>query len=195
MLALISAPTEDVISLAEAKAHLRVDAGDDDDLIEALVRAASSVLDPASGGWLGRALRPQTWELRLPGFPSGEIVLPIPPLIAISSFKYDDSAGVEQTLAVTTGYRILSAGGLSKVMLAPPWNGTWPAARPDVESVRIRFNAGYATADPDPLPAPIVAWIKLHLGKLYEQREAVIIGAPVAPLPDIDGLIAPYRVY
>jgi uncharacterized phiE125 gp8 family phage protein len=195
-LALITAPTVDVVSLVDMTAHLRVDASDDDVLIAGLVAAVAGTLDPATGGWLGRALRPQTWELRLDGFPCEEIALPYPPLIAITSVKYDDTGGTERTLAPATGYRILNAGGLGKTILAPPYGTSWPVARADRETVRIRYQCGYPpTPAPDPLPAAIAAWIKLHVGKLYEQREAVIVGAPVAVLPEIDGLIWPYRVF
>ena len=194
MLALITVPTVDVLTLNDAKEHLRVDADDDNALISGLIGAVVGMLDPAAGGWLGRALRPQTWELRLYGFPCEEIALPYPPLISIVSVKYDDTAGVERTLAVTTGYRILNSGGLGKVLLAPPYNTAWPATRDDRETVRIRYTCGHA-ASPDALPAPIAAWLKLQLGKLYEQREAVIVGSDVRSLPEIDGLVWPYRVF
>lgn len=168
---LITAPTEDVISLEEVKRSLKITSTADDDLIQALVDSAVSNIDPAGGGWLDRALRPQTWEYRLDGFPCTEIKLPFPPLISITSFKYDDTGGTERTLAVTTGYRIVGAGSLYKQSLFPPYNTSWPTARCDVGSVRIRFQSGYAEADPDPLPAPIKQAIILGVRELYSLSE------------------------
>jgi uncharacterized phiE125 gp8 family phage protein len=65
---LITPPAADVLSRDEVKQHLRVDFSDDDALIDGFIAAAVNQLDPAAGGWLGRSLRPQTWELRLPSF-------------------------------------------------------------------------------------------------------------------------------
>ena len=177
---LIEPPDETVISLADAKKHLRVTTTDNDGVIQAMLDAAVAQLDPASGGWLGRALRPQIWELRLPGFPCGahyrypssDIELPYPPLIEVVSFKYDDSNGAEQTLAANTGYRVLGIGTLGKACVAPPYNGSWPSARNDGESVRIRFNCGYESdADVVLFPAPIRQAILLALSHFWGLSE------------------------
>lgn len=57
---LITAPTADVVSLVEMKAHLRVDHADEDATITAMTAAAVAHLD-GYGGILGRAIMPQTW--------------------------------------------------------------------------------------------------------------------------------------
>src|SRR5689334_14755400 len=88
--ALITAPTDDVMTLSDCKAALGISGTSQDTLITALLAAVVGQLDPASSGWLGRALRPQTWEFRLFGFPSRGIDLPYPPLISVTSVKYDD---------------------------------------------------------------------------------------------------------
>jgi uncharacterized phiE125 gp8 family phage protein len=209
--ALITAPTDAVLTRPVVKQHLRIDFDDDDDLIDALILAVVAQIDPAAGGWLGRALRPQTWELRLHGFPNRGIQLPFPPLISVSSLKYDDTNGVEQTLVENTGFRVLGIGTNGKQVVAPLYNQIWPNARCDSESVRIRFRCGYPVAIaadpnhvppieavPDALPPPIIAWMKLIIGSLYENRESVVIGTReiVAQLPDhILQMISPYRVY
>lgn len=207
--ALITAPTVPVVSYAEAKAHLRLDHDDDKDLVEAMVAAVVNQIDPAAGnGRFGRALAMQTWEYRLDGFPcfstttparlfgalAGlEVVLPFPPLLAMVSVKYTDFAGAEQTLVEDTDYRVIGKGGRDKVMLAPPYQRPWPLARPDFESVRIRYQAGYAQ-----VPPPIKQWVLLQLGTLYNQRESVIADVRIQPylLPTIcDGLLNPFIVY
>src|SRR5690606_35307910 len=76
---LITAPTAAVVTMGEAKRHLRVDHDDDDALIGGMIAGVVEHLDPAGKGWLGRALQPQTWELRLDAFPCGPITLPYPP--------------------------------------------------------------------------------------------------------------------
>jgi hypothetical protein len=167
--ALITAPTADVMTLANCKAALGITGTDKDAVLTPALAAVVNQLDPASGGWLGRALRPQTWELRLPSFSEHEhhhrhytqhaIALPFPKLISVVNVKYDDPSGVEQTLIQGTDFRVLGIGTHGKQAIAPLYLKYWPLARWDAESVRIRFQSGYApaiAADPQHVP-PIVA--------------------------------------
>lgn len=176
---LITAPTADVVSLADCKAALGISTSGQDAMITAALAAVSQALDPATGGWLGRALRPQTWELRLSQFPCGKIDLPYPVLTEVASVKYDDQAGVEQTLDIDTGYRVFGLGGHNKAYVAPAYNQSWPSARCDREAVRIRFVCGYAPAVPaspgpasaDMLPAPIKQAIILSVRMILSNVE------------------------
>jgi uncharacterized phiE125 gp8 family phage protein len=215
--ALITPPTDAVVPLADVKAHLRVDTDDDDGLISAMIGAAAGMLDPAAGGALGRALRPQTWELRRSSFYDFRrqhehlasewswrwpIALPYPPLIEVGSVKYVDVNGATQILTEDVDFRIIGSGGLGKCELQPPFGKSWPSARWDAESVIIRYQSGYARPDGDavdPLPAPVKQWLLLVVGAFYENREMFVAGASSAAmikLPDyIEALTAPYRVY
>ncbi|OLS51863.1 head-tail connector protein [Rhodovulum sulfidophilum] len=58
---LVTPPSAPVVSLEDAKMHLRIDHADQDAMIEGLVLAATAHLD----GWrgvLGRAIMPQVWQ-------------------------------------------------------------------------------------------------------------------------------------
>ena len=72
----VVAPAIPAISLDEAKAHLRVDYGDEDALISWLVAAANSHAEQ----WTGRAFEAATWDLSLDNFPSGAVCVPLGPL-------------------------------------------------------------------------------------------------------------------
>lgn len=72
---LVTEPTADVVSLSDVKAHLRVTHNDEDDLIAALIAAATAYLDGWSGV-LGRCIREQTWRVTLDE--PGDYVLPMP---------------------------------------------------------------------------------------------------------------------
>lgn len=151
---LIVPPTDDVVTLAEAKQMLGISGTDQDVIIQAAIYAAVDNLDAASG-WLGRALRAQTWELQLRSFDDRRvkvapfnnplaIPLPYPPLLSIVSVKYFNAAGVDQTLVLGTGFRVLGLGApLERQAIAPVYNGAWPVARADDAAVRIRFICGY----------------------------------------------------
>jgi uncharacterized phiE125 gp8 family phage protein len=143
--ALIEAPDEDVLTRSECKLALGISGTSQDDIIDAALAAAVAALDAASGGWLNRALRPQTWELRLPEFPycDEEIRLPFPPLTSVTSIKYDDAAGVEQTLVANTDYKVIGLAGNSYGGVIPAYGKSWPSARFITDSVRIRYVCGY----------------------------------------------------
>lgn len=183
---LIEPPSDEVVSLAEAKDHLRITSSSTDDLVQAMIDAAVAQLDPAKGGWLGRALRPQTWEVRCAGFPvaycgsgygrdfrrQSMIELPYPPLLLVESVKYDDSDGVERTLVEDTDYRVIGLGGDGKAAVAPIYNGTWPSSvRCDIESVRVRFMCGYELATVETMPAAIRQAVLLMVKNLYGLSE------------------------
>ncbi|EJN15696.1 hypothetical protein PMI42_00713 [Bradyrhizobium sp. YR681] len=147
--------TTPIVSLAECKSALGISTSSQDALITMALDAAISSLDPASGGWLGRALGVQTWELQLRSFGDRRatvrphynplaIPLPYPPLVAIASVKYFDVNGVDTTLTEGIGFRVLGAGEpLGRQAIAPVYNGVWPVARCDDASVRIRYSCGY----------------------------------------------------
>lgn len=166
---LITAPTDDVLTRDACKAALGITTAGQDAVIDAAIAAAVDLLDPSTGGWLGRALRPQTWELRLPDFPlcNEEIRLPYPVLTSVTSIKYDDAEGTEQTLVAGTDYVVLGANGFTYGSVAPAYNKNWPSARRTPESVRIRYVCGYPveTDDtpsvPDKMPAAITQAIAL----------------------------------
>lgn len=177
---LITGPTEDVLTVQELKVMLGITSDADDALLAIQRDAVTAQLDPAKGGWLGRALRPQTWELRLSQFPADCIKLPFPTVTELTSVKYDDQGGTEQTLTVDTDYRVFNLEQHTSATIAPPYNDMWPIARSDVESVRIRYVAGYSG---DAMPKAIKQAIALgvqHLrgvggggGNLYLRREEI----------------------
>lgn len=187
-LKLITAPAAEPILLATAKAHLRVDHSNDDTLITALITAARQTAEAR----IGRALINQTWELILDAFPVAEIKLGLPPVSSITSVKYIDEAGVEQTLAAEN-YTL--DGDTLPGWLLPAYGVEWPATRDVANALRIRFVAGYG-ADGTAVPAPIGQWMLIQIGTLYAQREALAPGQ-IAEIPRgfVDGLLDPYRVW
>ncbi len=86
-------PAAEPVSLAEAKAWLKLDTGDDDVLVSSLISAAR-----ARAEWhTGRAFVTQVWTLWLDGWCDPCIEIPLPPLQSVSSltlYARDDSASV-----------------------------------------------------------------------------------------------------
>ncbi len=181
------------ISLVEAKRHLREDGSDQDDLITMLIAAVRGQIDGANG-WLNRALITQTWDLYLDQFPcgSGEIKLPLAPLQSVTAVNYYDADGIEQTVdAGDYTVDTVSSSG----WVVPNADAPWPTPQVGINKVRVRYVAGYGAAGSD-VPATIRAWMLLVIGSLYQQRESIVIGQPVAALPDhILHMLSTFRVY
>lgn len=184
MSVVVVTPPVPAISRGLVNAHLRLEVGvvhDDDALIDAYVAAAVAHID-GPAGWLGRSIWTQTLELRQNVF-CGPIRLPYGPVQSVTSVKYVDSAGVEQTLD-EAGYVLLTDG---VVNLAH--NASWPSHRGDAEGVRVRYVAGYET-----LPPAILSAVLLMVGDMYANRETVgEVTSAVQMSTTVENLLAPFR--
>lgn len=192
MRVVVITPPPRIVSVADAKAHLRVDDNAEDALIEAFSDAAQAHIDGPDGR-LGRSLGIQTLELRRCGFPTW-IELPFGPVRSVASVKYIDQDGVEQTLDP-------SAYAVHGDIIACAHGVSWPSVRSERESVRIRYDAGYPdTEGAEPkstVPAPVVAAIKLTIGDLFENRASVAPGSrpKIEMSTTVERLLMPFRVW
>jgi uncharacterized phiE125 gp8 family phage protein len=187
---LVTAPAAEPISTAVAKAHLRVDFATDDTLIDSLVVAARQYVEQITG----RALITQTWDLFLEGFMGQEIHIPNAPLQSVTSVKYIDTGGSEQTFS-SDNYTVFTYSS-HPGEVALNYNETWPATRRVENAVTVQFKAGYGDAGSN-VPQPILQAMLLLVGHWYENRESTVAGMRVEPfmLPEaFDMLIAPYRI-
>ena len=173
----------DVLSVGDAKLHLRVDESVDDALILAIIKAATRQCEQQCN----RSLGAQQWRLTLNAFPH-VIELERGPVQSVQAITYRDMAGQWQTLAASE-YEADLGGPIARI--APVYGKTWPTTQPQVGSVRIDYTAGYATVPPEAL-----AWIKLQVGALYANREAFAQGRTVSELPGgfVDRLLDTIRV-
>lgn len=194
-------PTDDVVTLAEARAQLRVDVfgspevSSEDGKISQLVTSITESLD-AGTGWLGRALAPQTWRLSLEEFPQCNIMLPFPPFIEVVSFVYTDEAGNTQTLTEGTDFRVVTTE--QGAFLAPLFNEYWPTdERYDYDSVRITFRCGYVTASPETVDVPeqVKNYILASLTEQFDSRGVNPLGGVSALTPAIENSLNNLRVY
>jgi uncharacterized phiE125 gp8 family phage protein len=163
-LKLITAATALAVSLVEAKAHLRVDASDDDTLITAMITAATETAEQMTG----RAIIPQTWELSLDEFPDAFELTRVP-VSAVTSLKYYDAAGVLTTMD-PGDYALDIADDYGFAYVVPAYDTEWPTARDQINAVVVRYVAGYT--DAAAVPQAIKSWILLQVGAMYENRES-----------------------
>ena len=182
---LITPPAAEPLSLAAAKAHLRLEHELDNDFVTSSITAARTWAEEH----LWRGLVTQTWELVEPAFPSEWAELPFGHLSSITHVKYLDADGVEQTLAVTE-YEADTTHVPGRLRLA--YDKAWPATRSTWNAVVVRYVVGWASGS---VPEPIVHALKLLVSHLYEQRAPEVTGTIVTPVRfAMESLLAPYRL-
>jgi uncharacterized phiE125 gp8 family phage protein len=178
----ITAPDSEPLTLADAKAQLRVDGSDDDPLIASLIAEAREYVERTCN----RALMPQTWRLRRDHFGAGVLMLSGGPFRGIVSVTYRDPAGAEQVLPNSDYIADLA----EPARIQPVTQ--WPATANRIDAVTIEADVGYATAAA--VPAPIKRAILMLITHWYENRAAVNVGNITSELPlAVDALLFPYR--
>lgn len=197
----ITEPTEEPISLEDARLHLRIDADGnsppahpDDALISWLITAGRELAE----AYTGRTIAPRTMEQALDYFPCrDEILIETLPVRSVTSITYRDSNGDVQALSEAD--YVLDDFKPDQTWLLPAFETDWPVTQSVVNAVRIRFEAGYdghSETIPDKvLPGSIKAAILLMLGHYYENREDVIVGTSAVELPmGSKYLLNPFRL-
>lgn len=140
---LITAPVKYPVTLAEGKAFGRVSRTYEDSQIDNFfIPAATDYVQ----NLIGRQMITATYELRLRYWPSKHIVLPMPPLQSVTSVKYYDSDGVEQTWSSAEyDHDIYNEPG----RIEPAYSYSWPTARDQQNAITVRYVAGYGDSTSD----------------------------------------------
>ena len=202
-LQLVTPPSEEPVSLWEAKLHLRVDFDEDDMLIASLITAARQAAETLTGRQFTTARWKQVLDCfpgpSLMGVPAGQafslpghaILLFKTPVQSVVSINYLDMGSVNQTMPALT-YTVDAA--CEPARITPVFGQIWPICLPQIGAVSVTFDAGYGTAAQ--VPEGIKSWIKLRVGSLYGHREemAVLSRGRIDPLPFVDGLLDGFKV-
>lgn len=185
---LLTASAVEPLSLADAKAYLRVATSDDDDLISALIVSARAQVEAQTR----RALITQTWRLKRDAWPTdGRIeVLPVPLQQLTAARVYDENNNAQDLDLQAFIADIVSAPA---VLSFAPWSLPQPGR--DHGGIELDVTVGYGDAATD-VPAPLTLAIRLLVAHWYENRGVAAAGtSTVAVLPDnVAALIAPFRV-
>ena len=185
--ALITGPAVEPVSLADAKAHLRVDSTDEDALLTAAIVSARVHVESATR----RALIEQAWRVYYDAWPRKRIVrLPVAPLISIDTVTVYDSAGDPQVVD-PDDYEADVIASPARLVLAA--TAPTPVGRA-VNGIEIDVTAGYGASSVD-VPAALRQAVLMLVAHWYEHRGAVghDLAVLVAPL-GFEALVAPYRM-
>lgn len=168
MLRLVTPPADLPVTVAEMKAHARIDASDEDAVLATYIGAAVAEL-AAPYGWLGRSLEPQTLEWVIPAptaSSTGRVSLELPggPVIAVTSVTYRADDTTTQT-AAPSEYRLIG-----DVLMFP---GGLPALVDAPDALTIRYQAGFPrVGGVSGVPQPARVAIMGLAADLFERREA-----------------------
>jgi uncharacterized phiE125 gp8 family phage protein len=183
---LLTAPAVEPLTLAEAKAFLRVAHDDDDAVVTALIAAARAHVETATR----RALIAQTWRLVRDAWPTdGRVAVTPAPLIDVVAARLRDEHGAAHALDVDAFSFV--AGAVPAVLRFAPWS--LPAPGVAANGIEIDVTIGHG-ASATAVPAPLIQAVRLLVAHWYEHRGIVVNGQPGAPLPQtIRALLAPFR--
>ena len=181
---LITAPAEEPVSLAEAKAHLRVSDTSEDALISSLITVAREHVEAV----IHRKLVTQQWRVYFDDF--RELVLhDITPASFILAVKYIATDGALITLSADQ-YKLVKSAPAEVV---EAYGVSWPSIRDEREAVYVDTECGYGGASA--VPTAIKRAMLLLIGHMFENREAVNVGNIVNEMPfAVESLLAPHRV-
>lgn len=173
LIKVISESTDEPISLAQAIVN---------------ARAYSSAAESQAGSTLSRlittarklceqeldmSLVQKTVEIAVPYFYYDGIELPRGPVRSVVSVTYTNEDG-DDTVLPADQYRINAYS--VPTLLQRAFDTGWPTdVRNDLESVRIRYTAGYPSTDspPQTVPEPILQAMHLYISHYFDNRHAV----------------------
>ena len=176
----IDGPAVEPVSLAEMRAHLRLDGDDEDALLAALIRSARLTVEAAA-----RTVLVETrFVIRLDRWPTAGLVrLGAGPLIAVENVRILDRTGGWADLD-TDRYEVDTLADPARLVvtaMAPP-----PGRRR--RGIEIGLTAGHAS-DAAGVPEPLRQAVRLLAAHWFEHR-----GDEARPWPDdLHVLVAPYR--
>ena len=188
---LVTAPSTEPITVDEAKAQYRFEVADEDDFVRGLIHAAVDYTET----FIHRKLLTQTWAEK-GAFPWGAIVLPFPPVTAVTSITYLDTAGDTQTWDAAdyrTGFPTGPHAGPAWV--EPGYGLSYPATYGVRDAVTVTFECGYGEATD--VPSSIKAALKLLVAHWAGPgRQPVNIGNITSVIPlTVESLLWPFKAF
>jgi uncharacterized phiE125 gp8 family phage protein len=182
---LLAGPAEEPVSLAEAKAFLKVDDAAEDGLIATLIAAARLHIE----GTTARALVAQSWRLVLDAWPvTRQVKLPVAPLIELTAVSAYDTDGDAHEIELDQ----FEMDATTPTLLLPALVDGMPALR-ERQGIEIDYVAGYG-ADAVDVPADLRQALLGLVAYWFENRDLGAAAGMAGPVPGgFDRLVGGYR--
>jgi uncharacterized phiE125 gp8 family phage protein len=180
---LVAPPMVEPVSLAEAKAHLRVTHSEEDAVIGALIASARRVAEARTG----LCFITQEWMVFRDGWPGdGVIDIALAPVLSVEElalFGEDDQKAVIEP----SHYVVDSVSRPARLMLRG--SRLWQRPGRMVNGIGIRVRAGYGAA-PASVPAALRQALLMLVAHYYGQRGDEV--QPALPV-SLDALLSVFR--
>ena len=174
----------DVLSLAEAKQHLRIPSAitDEDALHTRMIGAACQTIQNLTNRVLGPCSVEIAYDER--DDEGVEYLLPVSPLSSVV-VKYKNTSGTYDTKTLGTDYELSTRGIVPKLKLLTSLPGT------GYDRLLIEANAGYSVGA---VPSPLKQAVALLVVHMDENRSATIAPVPLREIPfGVMNLVSHYR--
>jgi uncharacterized phiE125 gp8 family phage protein len=203
-----TAPEDVPLTLAEAKAQLKLETEFVDD--DALITTIIAGITQQAQDFVQRQFMQATWLLYLDSWDDLEsnrpdfskrlsgpwLKLPRNPVVSITSIKYIDTNGDQQNLDSSL-YQEDTFSEPARIR----FTGNLPTIADAVNAIVIEYVAGYGAADADvnaqqaAVPSKFKLWIKANIGTIYQNRQTIIAGRIENISEYILGLLSGDRLY
>lgn len=162
-------PTATIISLQDAKDHLRVTSTAEDSLITDCIKSATEFVERYTGHKFQSCTYTAYLDLDEMATYTPMEIWECYPITAITSVQYLDTAGATQTLS--------SSNYSTDVIECPArlYFTSFPSVKSNtLNTIRINFTAGYTSKDL--IPAEMLGWVKIMTAFFYETRQSEYVG-------------------
>jgi len=183
---LLAGPAEEPVSLAEARAFLRLDSEAEDGLVSTLVAAARLHVESVTG----RALVNQSWRLVLDAWPTDCVVtLPVSPLVSLTAITAYDEDGDDHAVPMA---QFEAAAGVTPARLNLPRTVAGMPVLRERFGIEVDYVAGFGEADD--VPSDLKRGVLALVAHWFEHRDAVLVAGSGAVIPPgFNQMISPYR--
>jgi len=156
--------TFEPLTVSDVREHLRITSSSETRLLKSIITTARQYVERRTGLRLGTSL----WILSLDTLDADEVVVvPEPPLQAVSSVQYVDINQTTQTVS-TSVYEIDTGAVPGKIR--PRFGKQWPTDILDhPNAINVTFTAGYASVAE--IPCGVIHGMLLLIGHWYNNRE------------------------
>lgn len=186
-LEIVVEPTHEPVSVEQAKDQINLTSGTQAAQIYWWIQSVRNAGEIRTH----RTFITQTVDFFLQGFPKVIRLDDTGKLQSVTSVKYTDTAGVQQTLDAAE-YQVNTKTTPGEIRSA--WSKSWPSIRPVDNAVEIRAVVGYG--DAEDVPVGLRDWMLLMVEhKFGPGRSPVIIGTTVRDVPmTADWMLEPFIV-
>jgi uncharacterized phiE125 gp8 family phage protein len=182
-----SQPSVEPLSLAEAKAHLRVDTSRDDTYIQALITTSRLQIEDT----FALVYVHQTWSYTLDAWPDAPAIeLPVGPVAQILAIRTYDVNDIQTPIPLAT-FQLDAASRVPRLIRKATF--AIPSNLRPANGIEVSFRAGYGAAA-NSAPEPLRHALRLLVAHWYDHRDPAAVTMPGAKVPaSVSALLAPYR--